>query len=677
MAAPSSLPPASPPGPPARAGFQPQPFGRYWLVDRIGTGGMAEVFKARVFAQGGFENLVVIKRILPHLSADEDFVRMFLDEARIMVRLRHPNVVQLLDFEKVGEHFYMAMECVEGVDGLALMRRLTTEAKVLPPAYAAWMAHEVCRGLDHAHRLTGPDGEPLGIVHRDISHANILLSWEGEVKVADFGIAKSDLKLHDTRDGELKGKLEYMSPEQVEGQPLDPRSDIFSVGILLFEWLTGRRLFKSDSVGVVMRRIREGDVPAPRDLNPALSEELEQVVLRALQVRPEDRFQDARAFQAALLATLPEPPDRIGEQFSAFLKAAWAEEIGDRRRRLDEGTRVARAMWEAAQRPAPLAPPARRPFPWIAVVGGLGGLILLALVVERFWAAPQVVVREKVVEVAAPSATRASLDLTLDPPVHGTFSLSGRPVGEGQRLLFDDAEPGPQDLRIQAPGCDVFQERVDLVAGVRIQREIRLRGCVEPSASPTSPATAPSAEKGASPREQVVSAGVMALPQDGEPPPEPSDPVDLPVPLQILSEPTGAQVRLDGVVLGRTPYTWAGTLVGSRHEVELSVEGYTPETFQVEVPSDPGQAVVRRVLEPRSTRPAAVATGSVTIHSSPGWATVWIDGKQLKSRTPVKELSLPVGPHEVRVFSPAYQREFKRVVTVVEGQDIPITFQFD
>src|SRR6185503_18485338 len=194
------------------ASFAPEAFGKYYLVDKIAVGGMAEIFKAKSFSHGGFEKLLVIKRILGHLSDNLEFIEMFIDEAKISVTLQHPNIVQIYDFGKLRDNYFIAMECVEGRDVKGLLRKLAERRKLLPIEFAVYIAHEMCKGLDYAHKKADGQGKCLGIVHRDISPSNILVSYSGEVKVADFGIARAENSLHETRAGVLKGKFEYMSP---------------------------------------------------------------------------------------------------------------------------------------------------------------------------------------------------------------------------------------------------------------------------------------------------------------------------------------------------------------------------------------------------------------------------------------------------------------------------------
>ena len=247
--------------------FQPELFGKYFLIDRVATGGMAEIFKAKTYSTAGFEKLQVIKRILAHLSDNEDFVSMFIDEAKISVSLQHANLVQIYDFGKIRDNYYIAMELVEGKDVKQILRKLAQKRKLLPEEFAIFIAHEVCKGLDYAHKKTNLQGEPLGIIHRDMSPSNVLVSYSGEVKIADFGIAKAEMSTYNTKDGVLKGKFEYMSPEQARGEDVTQQSDIFSVGIILYEMLTGRRLFKTENEIKTLEKIKAVSIRPPSSMS--------------------------------------------------------------------------------------------------------------------------------------------------------------------------------------------------------------------------------------------------------------------------------------------------------------------------------------------------------------------------------------------------------------------------
>src|SRR3954470_18068141 len=223
-----------------------KPFGKYYLLDRIGAGGMAEVFLAVAFGPEGFQRTLVIKRMLPHLSQDRAFVRMFVDEAKLCGLLSHPNLVQIFEFESIEDSFFIAMEHVQGETLSTVRAKLAETHRVAPVAASLDIARQVCLGLQHAHSLQSSTGQPLGIIHRDISPSNLMLSFHGGVKILDFGIARvaDGLREFRTQVGTMKGKISYMSPEQIHLEEIDNRSDIFAVGIVLHELLTGRRLFR-------------------------------------------------------------------------------------------------------------------------------------------------------------------------------------------------------------------------------------------------------------------------------------------------------------------------------------------------------------------------------------------------------------------------------------------------
>jgi serine/threonine protein kinase len=285
------------------AAFTPQRFGVYTLTARLGRGGQAEVFRARREGAAGFERTVVIKKIIGGHDADPRFIEMFINEAKIAARLTHPNIVQVYE---LGEHegeFFIAMEYVKGKDLLRVMRMLAQQSPndpAMPPLHAAHVAREVCRGLAHAHEHQDESGAPRPIIHRDISPQNIMLSYDGQVKLVDFGIAKAlDTMKEETRTGALKGKYAYMAPEQLltPAPPPAPQSDIFSTGIVLHETLTGKRLFKGQTDMETLDRVKRLRVPPPSRLNPQVAPELDAIVLHAL-----ERDGGLRYARAALMA---------------------------------------------------------------------------------------------------------------------------------------------------------------------------------------------------------------------------------------------------------------------------------------------------------------------------------------------------------------------------------------
>ena len=287
-------------------------FGRYRLLERLGKGGMAEVFKAKSFGVEGFEKVLVIKKILPDLAKNPSFVDMFVHEAKLAVRLSHANIVQVFDLGKVepsdgsATSYFIAMEYVAGMDLATLLSRARRRSVTLPIGLCVYIVAEISKGLDHAHRRRDEQMRELGIVHRDVSPQNVLLSWEGEVKVTDFGIAKArdvmEDRSDDTKVGQLKGKYSYMSPEQARGKPVDARSDIFSLGAVLYELIAGVNPFSAATPFETLRRVQAGEYPPIELLRQDVPAELASIVRKALERKTEPRFETSGRFYEELLA---------------------------------------------------------------------------------------------------------------------------------------------------------------------------------------------------------------------------------------------------------------------------------------------------------------------------------------------------------------------------------------
>ena len=268
-------------------------FGPYRLIRRIAVGGMAEIHLAKTAGIAGFEKYVAIKMIHPNFSQDENFVEMLIDEAKISVQLQHVNIAQTFDLGRVGDTYYITMEYVDGADLYQLLRKASEREIDMPVDVAAFIAKEMANGLDYAHRRRGVDGQPLGIVHRDVSPQNVLVSHAGEVKLVDFGIAKATMKVRQTAVGVIKGKYYYMSPEQAWGDVVDHRTDIFSAGILLYESLTGQMLYLEEDLHQLLDMVRKANIPPPTRLRRDIPPQLEKIVMHALAKRREDRYQTA------------------------------------------------------------------------------------------------------------------------------------------------------------------------------------------------------------------------------------------------------------------------------------------------------------------------------------------------------------------------------------------------
>ncbi len=287
----------------ADAASVPRRFGKYQILDRIAVGGMAEIFRARLDGIGGFQRSVAIKRIAPHLSTNHEFVDMLVDEAKVAGLLSHANIVQILDLGNVEQQFYIAMEFVNGRDLRQVLSRCSDKSITLPVPHAVFVLIEMLKGLEYAHNrqvMRGGKPVPLNIVHRDISPGNVLVSFQGEVKLTDFGIAKASVKALETRSGVVKGRFDYMSPEQASGAVVDQRSDLYSAGVLFYEVLTGRHPFRQVGELATLEAVRRGVFVPPSQVNPDVPYSLDLVVEQALRVRPEDRHQTAAAFKESL-----------------------------------------------------------------------------------------------------------------------------------------------------------------------------------------------------------------------------------------------------------------------------------------------------------------------------------------------------------------------------------------
>jgi len=329
---------------------QPIPFGKYVLLERISVGGMAEVFKAKSFGVEGFEKILAIKRILPSMAEDADFIEMFIDEAKICGQLNHANICQIFELGRVDDSHFIAMEYVWGKDVLQIQNRFRKLRQTMKPEMAAFIGAKLCEGLDYAHKKKDAAGRPLGIIHRDISPQNILISYDGELKIIDFGIAKAASRSSKTQAGVLKGKFGYMSPEQVRGLPLDRRSDVFAIGTILYELLTSDRLFMGESDFETLEKVRNVDVPP----------ELERIIAKALARDVDERFQWANEMQEALHAfLLTREPMFTAKHLSTWMREQFAlemkreQQILDEQRKIGKDVLAGKPAWGPGSSPAP------------------------------------------------------------------------------------------------------------------------------------------------------------------------------------------------------------------------------------------------------------------------------------------------------------------------------------
>ncbi len=311
------------------------PYGQYVLVRKLAEGGMAEIFLSKLLGADGFERNVVIKRMLSNLSSLPDFVEMFRDEARLAARLSHPNIIQIHELGFIDGCYYICMEYLAGEDFSTTLRQAGKKRQYTPMPITLRVLVDAARGLHFAHDFTNEEGQPLHIVHRDISPSNLYVTYQGQVKVLDFGIAKAASRLVQTRTGVVKGKYIYMAPEQAQGKEVDRRSDVFSLGVSLYESLTNVRPFARENDLAVLNALLQGDFMPPASLRRDIPPELEAVVLKAMALRPEDRYATAADFADALEHSLKgKVPLASHKQLSEYLRAQFGDE------RFAEKTRV-------------------------------------------------------------------------------------------------------------------------------------------------------------------------------------------------------------------------------------------------------------------------------------------------------------------------------------------------
>jgi serine/threonine protein kinase len=313
--------------------FKPERLGRYELVELLGVGGMAEIFRARCTGPGGFQRTVVVKRILPANTADPAFVRMFVAEAKILGMLHHPNVVQAYDFGESGGTLFLVLEYVDGPSVADAISVLKESGRQMPIDVACQIAHDVCRALDHVHNLHDADGAPLNVVHRDVTPSNVLLTATGTAKLLDFGVAKYRASQARSQVGTIKGKPAYLAPETLDRREIDHRTDLFSLGIVLHEMLTLEPLFEGENHQITFYRVLNMQIPAPSRVRRDVSPELDAIVMKALERDPDKRYQTAlemaRDLDALLVAQRSRAEDSIAfvKEVTALLAARQPPEI--------------------------------------------------------------------------------------------------------------------------------------------------------------------------------------------------------------------------------------------------------------------------------------------------------------------------------------------------------------
>lgn len=469
----------------------PTPFGKYQLLDRIAAGGMAEIFKARYAPAPGVTKQVVIKKILPHYAANRGFIAMFTNEARIAMGLSHGNIAQVFDFGSIDGDYFLAMELVDGQPLSKLLKRAKNFGiEVLPAPMAAAIAIDLLKGLHYAHTRADEQGRPLHIVHRDVSPQNVLVSYEGQIKVVDFGIAKArNAGVEETAANAVKGKYAYFAPEQARAKELDARTDVFAAGIVLYEMLTGQLPFQGRMMDVLSKIVR-GQFPRPRELNPKVPTELERIVLKAMALEKSDRYPSAEAFHQDLSRYLASThPDFTPSEVGLFLQLLFEEEL------VAEGrpVQLPRAFVEKAQGWKQAAKPDEAATEMVDV-GDLAGA-------PKFPRAPtfdrvpvkrsRAALRAAVLVVAAAAVgfagvslavrlRRGTLEIT-SAPAGASIALDGKPTGQTTPAVLDELEGGRSwRVEVAKAGFAPWANDVPLQRGQHLVVNAKL----EPAAAP-------------------------------------------------------------------------------------------------------------------------------------------------------------------------------------------------
>lgn len=641
------------------ATFEPKPFGKYFLIDKLAIGGMAEIYKAKTFGVDGFEKLLAIKKILPHCSADKEFISMLTDEAKLVVRLSHTNIVQIYDLGKVGDDYYISMEFIDGINLRELINRGKDLDEKVPVPTCLYIISEVCKGLDYAHSKRDENNQPLNIVHRDVSPQNILISYEGEPKIVDFGIAKAAMNISQTTAGILKGKITYMSPEQALGKPIDHRTDVFSVGIILYELLTGDRLFKGETQFEVLRKIRNTQITA-ETLSKKIPNELRLILSGALAYNPKNRYETAGDLQIELTKMLySQYVDFSPKQLANLIRKWFAPELKIKRKKTQEQTIIdskTRSILldmkeqesivhrdeklekpippelqdttkpEDIIRPSHLEHPAEKPSKAASAPAVRG----IPSQKKKVFPAPLLFVLLAAIAVGiyfffflkpTPTPTMGEIDISSEPP-GAKILVNGKDSGKTTPALIDNLSlSSSHAIKLNKEGFKPWKEQV-----------------------------------------VFENANAVSLEATLEPLPLGS--------LELKSQPDEAHIFIDGKDSGQTTPTKLTELeIGKSYQIRLAKEGYLP--FEEEVTISGEELVTLNwTLE-------KIVWGTVHVSSNPPGAQIFLNKKDTGLLTPasLKELEIPKN-YTIGLTKKGY-KEASRGVTLSSKDPLKLDFKLD
>lgn len=679
----------------------PAKFGKYILLDRLNAGGMAEVFRAKVTGVEGFERLLAIKCMLPSMLEDEHFTGMFVDEARLASQVGHANIVQIYELGREQERLYIAMELINGRDLRNILKTAESKGVALPPQFAAYVASKAAEGLDFAHRKAGTDGKPLGLVHRDVSPQNILVSYDGEVKVVDFGIAKASNEARGTQTqvGVLKGKFAYMAPEQVAGNEIDRRADIFALGSVLFEMIAGKRLFRGESDLTVLERVREGVLPDFNAELPPSAARVVPVLNKALALALDDRFAYASEMAEALEPMLIDEQSIFGsKRAAALMRSLFEHEISqlaeDQKRfaeiseqqcvnlgqvvsaKVDDGARmVFESTFKKPQGQADAAGPADG--------DGDTGVLVFA---PQTPIAPTRTTAQIAASATAQQAGAAPPRMTLRSAPEATATHAQAPSVRPVATPAPKKEARPQPQPQAAKGSSAYFAPAEPTPVVPRRSTVQAK-------RPTG------AKAAAPPRVASARSGeTQLLPSQGSSLSRVLKRLRLTLALALLimagmvmlvsrytGAPLSAALHTDPTYSLRLPHWLTTATQQLRHNkwVDEWLFGGPPPDLQHMAPSDftlpevgaPGEEAAPPQTEP-AAKPAAVTQGYVRISvSGAARAQISIDGKDVGA-APLPPVALSIGSHHIkvtRIFPSGLQqtRETRVHITAAHAADDP------
>lgn len=655
-------------------------FGRYFLLDHIAQGGMAEIYRARLAAADGAGRLIVIKKVIAGYGANKEFLQMFRSEIKVTMGFTHPNIVQLFDFGEEKDQPYIAMELVEGRNLRQFISKYQELKKPFPIELAVYIIEQAAGGLQYAHSFKDKiSGEPLNIVHRDISPQNILISYEGNVKVIDFGIAKATTNMESTRAGVIKGKPSYLSPEQISGAPLDGRSDLFALGAVLWEMLAGKKLFAGDNDLAVLKLIEscQTSVKPPSTVNPLVPKDLDYIVLQLLAKSREKRFQNAADLQRALHKFLYNYSQEFNPQdLSQTAKDLFKNEIVEDRKRIQRLAEKAETILatqrneesspKASSPASPPTSPPERELPSIPKEQGTIAAARLKKSGARELESGDVkgaASREIKLDVEPYQPQRTSMEITRKKPPssgttftrHSTTSQSPT-MATGSKTLSDDE---PQ----KSSGSGFLKAAVILLllgGGAFIaapQFGIQLPGLSKDSGKPSAESRA---------RPEAVTQVKEAAPSRVT-----SSVQGKSVLMHIRVSPAGGAsiVSLGGTVLDPS-HPSSVVPLDSPLELQVDRPGYKP--FRSDFVLDSKQVgSLKEYTKEIQLEPFKF--GYLTIHTTPSAeVSMTVDGSPWRKKTPIENEKLPVGTYQMRLFNEVLGMEKSITVTLPEGKSITV-----